>query len=258
MRQRALAQIPRSFTCFTYTCSGHARRTARLNTTRPANINAEPSSAKKGMYCQPSLQHAVYQRACAELCLSQRQAPSVSNSAVQCSRLIWLLLQVCTHDWPHTTPGPGLRAAHQSALRLLRRLRLVRGCTLGGACGSASASAVHGDSTRGFTGVDGASSSLYHAGEAGASRSAHDARQSMFIAATAPAQPKHKSSCGLAALAGLCSTSPRRLVELQLSSPSWRANSARCTRVHCGQDNQCPRCALQTPKASLVYLQQQP
>ena len=87
MPQRALAQMPRSFTCFTYTCSGHARRTARLNTTRPANINADPSSAKKGMYCQPSLQQIVYQRACAGLCLSRRPAASVFTSAVQCRKV---------------------------------------------------------------------------------------------------------------------------------------------------------------------------
>ena len=163
------------------------------------------------------------------------------------------------HNGPCMPPVPGPRAAHQSALGLLRRLRLVRGCTLGGACGSGSASVVHGDSTRGFTGVDGASSSLCHAGETGASRSAHEARQSMFIDATAPAQPERRRTCGLAALAGLCNTSPRCLLELQLSRPLLE--SQQCT-VHQSAlptrqpVRQCPRCALQTPNASLVYLQQ--
>ena len=114
---------------------------------------------------------------------------------------------------------------------------------------------------RGFTGVDGASSSLCQAGEAGASRSAHDARQSMFISASVPAQPKPRSSCR-AALAGLCSA-------LALQDASWDCGrevpsdseehfmhkSALQTRQ---PTRQCPSCALPTPCASLMYLQQLP
>ena len=173
----------------------------------------------------------------------------------------WLLLHACTHDGPRTPPVSGQWAAHQSALRLRRRPRLVRGCWLGAAGGSGSASAMHGDSTRGFTGVDGASSSLCHAGETGASRSVHDARQSMFIAATVPAQPQHRRSCGFCCSCGTlqrnCLTPP----ELQLSSPLLEHQlctvhqSALQTRQPV---RQCPRCALQTPNASLVYLHQLP